>query len=420
MNSIVEAPAPHISTTATPEPALHPGLEGIVLAETRLSHVDGEQGQLLLAGRPVEEVAGRWPFEQTVFLLWTGREASDAELAALCHELRMRRALPAATRELLSQARARRLAPMEALRLGVDSLELLEHPPVDAPLLADLAAVDLPLPAARAELGRELGVLARLPGLIAATMAKEGQDESAIDPSTIDASTFAGHLLACLGLAGGSSEGPRAARVRALDTYLSTVIDHGCNASTFAARVVTSTGAGLVPSLVAALGALAGPLHGGAPGPALDLVREVGRAEDAEPVLRRHLDAGERLMGFGHRVYKVRDPRAAVLGAAVEELVAAGAGDGALLKLTREVERVATRLLDERKPGRRLRANVELYTALLLDGVGLSTELFTPVFAVARSAGWIAHRREQRAEGRLIRPRLRWRGEPSAIFSVKR
>jgi citrate synthase len=197
--------------------------------------------------------------------------------------------------------------------------------------------------------------------------------------------------------------------VRGLETYLNTVVDHGLNASTFTARVITSTGSDLVSAVVGALGALKGPLHGGAPGPALDMVFEIGDAARAEPVLRGKLEAGEKLMGFGHRVYRVRDPRADVLAVAAERMFTRG-GDMALYDLARAVERTALRLLAEYKPGRRLQTNVEFYTALLLHGLGLDASLFTPTFAVSRVAGWIAHCLEQKRANRIIRPQSVYAG----------
>ena len=196
---------------------------------------------------------------------------------------------------------------------------------------------------------------------------------------------------------------PDPERVRALETYLNTVVDHGLNASTFTARVITSTGSDLVSAVVGALGALKGPLHGGAPGPALDMVFEIGDASRAEAYLRKKIEAGEKLMGFGHRIYRVRDPRADILAKAAERLFAR-AGDMSLYALARAVEAEALRLLEEYKPGRRLQTNVEFYTALLLHGLGLETPLFTPTFAMSRVSGWIAHALEQQRTGRLIRP----------------
>src|SRR5947199_17076 len=169
------------------------------------------------------------------------------------------------------------------------------------------------------------------------------------------------------------------------------------------ARVIVSTRSDLISAITGAVGALKGPLHGGAPGPALDMVFEIGSPERAEPVLREKLARGERLMGFGHRVYRVRDPRADVLAAAAERFYRNG-GDEGLYELARSVEATALRLLRESKPDRRLDTNVEVYPALLLHGLGLPTELFTPLFAVGRVAGWTAHALEQLAAGRLIRP----------------
>jgi citrate synthase len=176
------------------------------------------------------------------------------------------------------------------------------------------------------------------------------------------------------------------------------------NASTLAARVVASTGSDLVSAIVAAVGALKGPLHGGAPGPVLDMLDAIGRPDAAESWLEAELAGGRRIMGMGHRIYRVRDPRAAVL-----ENAAQGLG-GSRVELARAVERAADGALRRRHPDRPLRANVEFYTAVLLDAVGLPRAAFSPTFAVARAAGWSAHVAEQRAVGRLIRPDARYTG----------
>ena len=179
--------------------------------------------------------------------------------------------------------------------------------------------------------------------------------------------------------------------------------------------MITSTGSDLVSAVVGAIGALKGPLHGGAPGPALDMVFEIGDASRAEAVLRRKIDAGEKLMGFGHRVYKVRDPRADVLAAAAERMFTR-AGDMSLYRLARAVEATALRLLEEYKPGRRLQTNVEFYTALLLHGLGLDVPLFTPTFAISRVSGWIAHALEQRRANRIIRPQSDYVGPRDRLW----
>jgi citrate synthase len=210
---------------------------------------------------------------------------------------------------------------------------------------------------------------------------------------------------------------PSPAHVQALDTYLCAVAEHGMCASTFTARVVASTGSDTLSAVVAALGALKGPLHGGAPGPVLDMLDAVGAPGMAGAWLEGELAAGRRIMGMGHRIYRVRDPRAAVLEGALQRL---GTSEPASerLALARAVERAAERLLAARYPARRLHANVEFYTAVLLEAVGLPRQAFTPVFAVARIAGWCAHVAEQRAEKRILRPAARYVG-PGAPSTAK-
>ena len=380
-------------------PPVAEGLEGVVAAATRLSHVDGEAGRLLLAGYALEELAPRASYEEMAFLLWHDRLPDAGELAALRHRLAAHRALPPPVVALLRRAAEHRVAPMDALRMAVAALD------VDGGAAAEEG--DDRLAAARRDAER---LVAAVPSIVAAYhRLRAGREPVELDPDP-ERGLVAAYLHQLDG------EPPSPGRERALSTYLATVCDHGLNASTFAARVVVSTGSDLVSAVAAAVGALKGPLHGGAPGPALDAVLEVGSAWDegaearAEALLARRLDRGERLMGFGHRVYRVRDPRADVLAAAAEALFVDGGGDEGLYRLARTVESVALRLLRERKPGRRLDTNVEFYTALLLHGLGLPSELFTPTFAVGRVAGWTAHALEQIATGRLIRPAAAYAG----------
>ncbi|MEM1182471.1 MAG: citrate/2-methylcitrate synthase, partial [Acidobacteriota bacterium] len=359
-----------------------------------------------LAGYPIEDIAHGASFEEAAWLLLHDRRPTPEQLEALRGALRRRRALPEATLDVLRAAAAVPLPPMQAMAMAAATLPLGSG--------AHSASDSTPSPAA--ELGfsdDELTLLARMPRLVS-TYARLRDGLAPMTDGLADGGA-AQDLLYTLG----ASE-PSPAAVRALDTYLVTVADHGANASTFTARVVVSTGAGIFESILGALGALSGPLHGGAPGPALDLVKEIGSPERAETVLRAKLDAGERLMGFGHRVYKVRDPRAEVLSQAARRLYEdpASGADAGLYALTRHVEREAVRLLDLYKPGRRLRANVELYTALLLDGLGLGGDLFTPVFAIGRTAGWLAHGHEQRREAKLIRPRLHYTGAEGRSWPI--
>lgn len=363
-----------------------PGLQGVVAAETRLSSVDGELGELIIAGFPLEEIAPKAAFEEMVYLLWHDRLPNTQQLADFCQRLTAYRALPASTLDLLRFAAQQQADPMDALRMAASTISLrTEVEPNDAQRDA-------------------LAVIARFPTIVAAYWRLLNRQEP-LSPRT-DLSHAANYLYMLTG------EIPAAAQTRALETYLNTVVDHGLNASTFTARVIISTRSDMVSAVVGAVGALKGPLHGGAPGPALDMVFEIGDESRAEVYLRAKLSQGERLMGFGHRVYKVRDPRADVLAQAAEALYQAG-GDMRLYNLAKHVEKTAVALLEEYKPGRRLQTNVEFYTALLLHGIGLPTALFSPTFAISRAAGWIAHAFEQQATGKLIRPESIYLGERS-------
>ena len=351
------------------------GLEGIVAATTRLSDVDGERGELTIAGYDVAELAAQATFEETTWLLWHGALPSGRQLTAFRSDLAARRGLPPATVALLRECATARIDPMDALRIAAGTISMVSD---------DACAIVAQCPTIVATLWR----------------LRQGGDPIAPRPDLGHAANFL-YML--------DGQPPDAERTRGLETYLNTVVDHGLNASTFTARVITSTGSDLVSAVVGALGALKGPLHGGAPGPALDLVFEIGEASRAEEILRQKIESGERLMGFGHRVYRVRDPRADVLAVAAERLFTRG-GDLSLYTLARSVEATALRLLEEHKPGRRLQTNVEFYTALLLHGLGLEVPLFTPTFAISRVSGWIAHALEQRATNRIIRPQSQYAG----------
>jgi len=369
------------------------GLEGVVAASTRLSLVDGAAGRLVFAGYLAEEIAPRASFEEMAHLLWTGRLPSVAELETLTSALASRRRLPAATVLLMREAARHRTPAMDALRMAVSTLSLgrAENDQEDAwTLVAAFPAI--------------IGGYWRL---------RQG-----LEPLDVrDDLSHAEHFLHQIFNVETSAGGVGRERARALETYLNTVSDHGFNASTFAARVIASTHSDLVSAITGAIGALKGPLHGGAPGPALEMVFEIGKPERAEAVILDKLKRGERLMGFGHRVYKVRDPRADILAAAAERFYTTE-GDRELYQLALFVEKTALRLLAKERPGRPLHTNVEFYTALLLHGLGLPPELFTPTFAAGRVLGWSAHCLEQLHQGRLIRPESVYNGPTEQRFQA--
>jgi citrate synthase len=341
------------------------GLERVVAAETVLSDVDGEAGRLVIRGYEIEALAGHSSYEDVVWLLWGGFFAD----------------LPRAgsTRAALGAARTKIFERLPGFNAGVGAIEALRIG------LAHVADGD--------DLGTALQLVAAGPVLTAAIVrAAQGLPPVAPDPEAGLAADFL-HML--------RGVPPNAEEAAALDAYLVTVADHGLNASTFAARVAASTQAGLASAAIAGLCALKGPLHGGAPGPVLDMFDAIGAPGNAEAWIERALARGERLMGFGHRVYRVRDPRADALKAAIGKLPKTAGR----LAFAETIERTALARLAARHPMRRLETNVEFYTALLLEALRIPRTAFTCVFACGRLAGWIAHAREQEATGRIIRPR---------------
>ena len=328
------------------------GLEGVSVADSHISWVDGQAGRLILRGYSLEELDA-WSFEDMAAMLWqralTGLGESRVRVAPWIREL-----LPLASH----------LSPIEWLRFALDRLP--DGPPTDW-----VAALGMAL------------ALRRNP---------QAEPDARAD-----------HVADVVRMAGlNSCDGLR--------RYWICVAEHGMNASTFTARVVASTRAGERAAVSAALGALQGPLHGGAPGPVLDMLDELEQHPDPAAWFREQLSSGQRLMGFGHRVYRVRDPRAEVLRRACQQVALDSPRLSHKLEVAESMEKLATQALATHKPGRVLQTNVEYYTALLLDAVGFDRSEFTAVFACGRVLGWLAHVFEQEAEGRLIRPEVRYVG----------
>ncbi|WP_442582754.1 citrate synthase/methylcitrate synthase [Mesorhizobium sp. ASY16-5R] len=343
------------------------GLDGVSAAVTMLSHVDGEAGELIIAGSRVDDLAATTSFEGVVARLWSAAGAATLDEA----EVRVK----------LAEARLHAFRRLAAILPATDGLSIVDG------FRAAVAAIG-----PQDGIAPEAMSVGAMP-VLAAALVRRAAGQAAVAP---DASL--GHAADTLKMLRG--EAATGAEAKALDAYLVTVSDHGMNASTFAARVVASTQADLFMVVTAAYCALSGPLHGGAPGPVLDMLDAIGTSADIAPWVDAALARGDRLMGFGHRIYKVRDPRADVLKRAVDAL----GGDKADLGLTAEVEAYAREALAKAKPGRRLDTNVEFYTAILLDALKIPRNAFTPIFAAGRSAGWTAHAIEQQRTGRLLRP----------------
>jgi citrate synthase len=348
-------------------------LDNCIAARTVLSDVDGEAGRLIIRGHDLEELAARYSYEETLLVLWSGIvKTRYAERDGLVLALGRERSMAfKRQRQLLKNAP--KLVEAELVRYLISA-----EPAIDA-IAAPLASV------------AAVGVAAALASRHSRGLPLVAPDETA---------SHGFDLLRML-----RGEAPEPAEAKAFDTYLVTAIDHGLNASTFAARVVASTRASMQSSITAAFCALMGPLHGGAPGPVLDMMDAIAASGNAPAWIATELASGRRLMGFGHRIYRVRDPRADVLKTALTTL-----GQTTRLALAEEIERAALAALGAHKAQRRLDVNTEFYTALLLDRLKIPRGAFTPVFAASRVAGWVAHICEQEATGRLIRPRSEYIG----------
>jgi len=345
----------------------HIGLDGIPAAETVLSHVDGERGELIIAGDDVADLAGRSSFEGVTARLWsaaTGRSLTEANVRAS-----------------LGAARERAFARLPQLLPATRGLSVVDG------FRAAIAGL-----CAENGLEHEATIVGAFP-VIAGALVRRAKGDDPVPPDPA-----ASHAADTLSMLLGRKAQPREAE--ALDAYFVTVCDHGMNASTFTTRVVASTQADLFAAVTAGYCALTGPLHGGAPEPVLEMLDAIGTRERIQPWVDDALARGERLMGFGHRIYRVRDPRADVLKDAIERFAA----NGADLPFAGEVEAYIRAALRRAKPDRPLETNVEFFTAILLDALGIPRQAFTPIFAVARAAGWTAHAREQQRTGRLIRP----------------
>ncbi len=358
------------------------GLEGIVAATTAISKVEGTIGRLIYRGYNIHDLARSATFEEIIHLLWFGDLPNRTELTRLHDQLAAERVLPEAVMPVIRML-PRNADPMDVLRTATS-------------VWGVTGASGTP------DLAQAVAITARFPVFLAAFhRLRQGKEPLESRPELDHAANYL-YLL--------TGNEPKPAHVKALNSYLVLLADHGMNASTFAGRVVASTGSDTASAVTAAIGALKAPLHGGAPSKVLDMLQAIAKARNPEEWLRNAIANGDRIMGFGHRVYKTTDPRA-------EELrEMARVADSKSFTLSHEVEELALELLEEEKPGRKLYTNVEFYSAALLSSVGLPGDLFTPTFAVSRVAGWTAHILEQVHNNRLIRPESDYTGPTEAKF----
>ncbi|SHL45569.1 citrate synthase/methylcitrate synthase [Actinacidiphila paucisporea] len=382
-------PAPSQSAPPQPAPPEVPrGLKGVVVTDTVLGDVRGAEGFYHYREYSAVELAASRGFEDVWHLMFHGTLPTAEERSRFTRQTAGLRRLPAAVRDALpAVARATGgSGPLAGLRTALS--------------LTGAAAGFRPLYDLDPEQRQAdaLAACAVVPTLLTA-LHRLGRGLAPIEPR--DDLPYAANYLYML-----TGEEPVPDRARAVEQYLISTVDHGFNASTFTSRVIASTGADLAACLVGAIGALSGPLHGGAPSRALDTLDEIGTPDRVDPWLREHIAAGERIMGFGHPVYRTEDPRSRLLKG-----IARGIG-GDLVDFAVQVEARAEALLAELKPGRDLHINVEFYAGVVMELCGLPREMFTPTFAAARVVGWSANILEQAADSKIIRPSARYVGPP--------
>ncbi|MGD6965644.1 citrate synthase/methylcitrate synthase [Rossellomorea vietnamensis] len=355
------------------------GLKGIVAAQTKISHIDGEKGILIYRGREIRGLAERLSFEEGAFLLWRGYLPNAEELQEIKTQLLQNRGLTQTMTTVISSL-PEEMDMMSVLRTAISaegSAVYSWKPSVDQAIR--LTAVIPTIIAYRSSL------ISKRPFL--------------------EPNKKLGHAANYLYMLTGST--PSKAVVNALETYMILTMEHGMNASAFSARVTASTESDLVSAITSAIGTMKGPLHGGAPSGVIDLLEEIGTPDRAESVIREKLQKGEKLMGFGHRVYKTHDPRAIALRNKLME----ESGADSSLDLALHVEETAIEVLKEVKPGRALYTNVEFYAAAIMKSINLQAELFTPTFTASRIVGWTAHVLEQAENNVIFRPQSEYVGE---------
>jgi citrate synthase len=364
------------------------GLEGVIVAETEVGDVRGQEGFYHYRQYSAVDLAEKRTLEDVWYLLFEGELPTLAKREQFMAEVRPKREIPDSVKGLLPAiaSAGEHFIPLDALRTAVS----LTGYALDFRPSLDVDAAELRRNAMR--------MCALIPTLIMA-LYRLNKGEDPVDPNPD--LPYAANYLYML-----SGEVPEPEHARAVEQYLISTIDHGFNASTFTSRVITSTGADLGAAVVGGIAALSGPLHGGAPSRALDMLDAIQKPENAEAWIRNAVENGDRIMGFGHRVYKTDDPRSVMLRGVAERL------GGPNVEFAKKVERTVVDVLAELKPGRQLYTNVEFYAGVVMDRCGIPREMFTPTFASSRVIGWCAHILEQAADNRLIRPSARYVGTP--------
>jgi 2-methylcitrate synthase len=364
-------------------PVTAKGLEGIVANSTGLSDVRGNEGILIYGGYDINELAGKATYEEVVYLLWHGALPNRSQLEELTSQMRAERELPKGVVDFIKSA-PNTANPMDVMRTAVSMLGLY-----DSGLSEEASRVD-------ADHRRALSITAKV-GVIAAYFHRARQGLSL--PEVRDDLSEAAHFLYLL-----NGREPSTEAAKTLDVAYVLHADHGMNASTFSARVTIATLSDIYSAVTSAIGTLKGPLHGGANEGVIHMLLEIGEEEKVDSWVEEQLAQKKKIMGIGHRVYKVLDPRAPHLRAMAVKL-SQELGEPKYIRMS---ERIA-QIMKEKKG---LNANVDFYSATVYYSLGIPTDMFTPIFAIARTSGWTAHILEQLADNRLYRPLSEYVGPP--------
>jgi citrate synthase len=371
---------------STAEKTFSKGLEGVIAAQTEMSFINGTEGILEYVGIAIGDLAAHSSFEETVFLLWNKRLPSQSELEAFTKDLRANYALCDGMKALI-KSMPTSAEPMHVLRTLVSALAMYDNSPNENSV----------------EQAREkaLKILACTPAIVAGfDRTRRGLEMIEADPSL----SFSANFLYML-----NGEKPTEAMVRAFDICMITHADHGLNNSTFTARVIISTLSDLYSAMTGAIGSLRGPLHGGANEGVMKMLNEIPSLDDVEPYIMKKIANKERIMGFGHRVYKAKDPRAAELMTLAKQL-ADDTGNSDLYEKSHAIEQI----MEREYAAKGIYPNVDFYSATTYHCIGLKLDLFTPMFALSRIAGWSGHVIEQLGDNRLYRPTTDYVG-PHAV-----
>ena len=374
------------------EDTIQRGLDGVVIDSSEICFIDGLNGELVYRGYDIRELADKASFEEVTYLLWNGELPTQSELDGLKRELAPYFTVPAEALEILRQF-PDEISPMHALRTAVSVLAASD-PQSDEVDLENVRRIGLRLTAQIITLTAALNRL------------REGKEPVEPHPELGLAANF---------LYMNSGEAPSDAAVRLMDVALVLHAEHGSNASTFVARATASTLTDVYSAITAAIGSLKGPLHGGANTAVMNMLSEIGSTEAVEGYITEKLSKPKaRIPGFGHRVYRVLDPRAAILESVAEKL-AEESGDSKYFEMSQEIERVMESAMNER--GKQVKPNVDFFSASVYRMLGFPGDMYTPIFAVARVPGWMAHLLEQYADNRLMRPKLAYTGPKGKTFT---